>query len=183
MSEPEARSRTGGYFCLGPKIKTEKPPTEMPGANGPIHIECSIMPSMMASGLETELGYFSKIAKRENTSELPCTPVTTDRSAAQSIVNAKVKQKRLQAIGMRFYWVRDRTRQNHFQIFWEPGKKNLANYFTEHHPTYHHRAMRTKYLKPTLRDVENAIDTCTGPMQGCVGTDISGAPVELGIPK
>ena len=32
---------------------------------------------------------------------------------------------------MRFYWVRDRVIQNHIRVFWEEGKKNMADYFTK----------------------------------------------------
>ena len=37
IAEPEARSRTGGYFFLGPKSKT--PIQEMLPENGPVHVE------------------------------------------------------------------------------------------------------------------------------------------------
>eukprot|EP00978_Attheya_sp_CCMP212_P019124 scaffold53192_cov32-Attheya_sp.AAC.3 len=102
----------------------------------------------------------------------PPTPVATDNSAACSIVNDNAKQKRSRAIDMRFYWVRDRVRQGHFHVFWESGKVNMADYWTKHHPTYHHRAMRTKILRPTPRDIANAQDTHTTPrsQRGCVVT-------------
>ena len=28
--------------------------------------------------------------------------------------------------------------QQQFKIQWEPGSTNLADYFTKHHPTWHH---------------------------------------------
>ena len=52
--EPEARSRSGGYFFLRPKSKT--PIQEMPPENGPVRVECSIMINIMASATEAELG-------------------------------------------------------------------------------------------------------------------------------
>ena len=52
---------------------------------------------------------------------------------------------------MRFYWVKDRTRQNNFHIFWEEGKKNLAEYVTKHHPIWNHRAMISRYFKATKK--------------------------------
>ena len=54
ISEPEAQSRAGGYFFLGPKSST--PILSMPPQNGPLHIECSIMSNVMASATEAELG-------------------------------------------------------------------------------------------------------------------------------
>eukprot|EP00978_Attheya_sp_CCMP212_P021259 scaffold61947_cov63-Attheya_sp.AAC.5 len=53
----------------------------------------------------------------------PPTPVATDNSAAESVLNGTTKQKRSRAIDMRFYWVRDRIRQGQFHVFWEAGKK------------------------------------------------------------
>ena len=50
ISEPEARSRAGRYFVLGPKSNT--PIQEMPPDNRPVHVECSIMRNVMASATE-----------------------------------------------------------------------------------------------------------------------------------
>ena len=55
---------------------------------------------------------------------------------------------------MRFYWVRDRILQNHFHIFWEEGKKNLADYVTKHRLIWYHVAMRPRYVKATKKDIE-----------------------------
>eukprot|EP00978_Attheya_sp_CCMP212_P013980 scaffold35342_cov26-Attheya_sp.AAC.1 len=56
----------------------------------------------------------------------------------------------------------------------------MADYWTKHHPTYHHTAMRTKILHPTPRDIANAQDTRTTPrsQRGCVVTGR-----ESGIPN
>ena len=55
---------------------------------------------------------------------------------------------------MRFYCVRDRIRQNHFHIFWEEGKKYLADYVAKHHLIYHHRTMRPRYVEATQKDIK-----------------------------
>jgi hypothetical protein len=47
---------------------------------------------------------------------------------------------------MRFYWVRDRKQQGHFDIIWKPGKGNLADYYSKHHSAAHHQEMRPVYL-------------------------------------
>jgi hypothetical protein len=36
--------------------------------------------------------------------------------------------------------------QGQFNIQWEPGKFNLADYFTKNHPPAHHQALRQVYL-------------------------------------
>ena len=66
--------------------------------------------------------------------------------------------------------MRDRIRQNHFYIFWEEGKKNLVDYVTKHHAIWHYRTMRTIYLKPRTRDIENSKDWINGTGRGCAGT-------------
>jgi hypothetical protein len=48
---------------------------------------------------------------------------------------------------MRFYWIRDRVKQNQFHILWKKGSENLADYFTKHHPPAHHQRMRSRYLQ------------------------------------
>ena len=67
--------------------------------------------------------------------------------------NSKTKISR--SIDMRFYWVRDRIRQNHFHIFYEEGRKKLADYVTKHHPIWQHITMRPRYLKETKKYTED----------------------------
>ena len=64
---------------------------------------------------------------------------------------------------MRFYWVRDRNKQGHFNVFWAPGRDNLGNCFTKHHPLSHHQLILPVFLheKPT---------TETRFLQGCVNS-------------
>eukprot|EP00978_Attheya_sp_CCMP212_P025273 scaffold80937_cov51-Attheya_sp.AAC.2 len=189
-SEPGAHSRDGRFFYLGPKpFDPSKPPKGMPPLNGAIHIECGIMHNVLASAMESEMGgLFNNCQKavplRISLGEMkhpqPPTPVATDNSAACRIVNDTAKQKRSRAMDMCFYCVRDRVRQGHFHVFWESEKENMADYWTKHHPTYHHTAMRTKILHPTPRDIANAQDTRTTPrsQRGCVVTG-----KESGIPN
>ena len=47
---------------------------------------------------------------------------------------------------MRFKWLLDREQQGQFKIYWRPGKTNLADYFTKHHPPAHHRNVREIFL-------------------------------------
>ena len=155
LSETEARSRAGGFFFLSentnPSDKTAPPPP----VNGAIHIVSTIMGNVMSSATEAEVGALFHNAQDacsiRTTLEFlghpqPATPIQTDNACAEGIINDTVKQKRSKAIDMRFYWVRDRVRQNQFQVFWRKGTSNLGDYFTKHHPTSHHRDMRPIYL-------------------------------------
>jgi hypothetical protein len=77
----------------------------------------------------------------------PPTPGQTVNSTAYGIVNSSIRQRRSRAMDMRFYWVRDHVRQNHFLFYWKPGQENLGDYFTKHHPPAHHQTMRSTYLQ------------------------------------
>ena len=53
----------------------------------------------------------------------PPTPVATYNSAENIILNGTENKIKSRAIDMRFYWVSDRIRHNHFHILWEKEKK------------------------------------------------------------
>lgn len=74
----------------------------------------------------------------------PPTPLLTDNITAANLCNQLLKQKRLNAIDMHFYWLRDRTKQGQFHIFWASKDINLGYYFTKHFRAIHHRRMRGK---------------------------------------
>jgi hypothetical protein len=74
-------------------------------------------------------------------------PFETDNNTAQGILNSKMRQKLSKSFGMRYWWMNDRINQGQFNLTWAPGKFNLADYFTKHHPPWHHRQMRYKYLQ------------------------------------
>jgi hypothetical protein len=89
----------------------------------------------------------------------PATKLITDNSTADGILNGKIKQNRSKGIDMRYYWLRNCVKQGQFTVQWEPGKFNLANYFTKHHPPAHHIALQPVYLF----DVNYIPD-----LQGCI---------------
>ena len=158
LSETEARSRAGGFFFLSNPYNTSDTTAPPPKLNGAIHIVCQILSNVMASATEAEVGALFHNAQDacqiRTTLEFlghpqPPTPIQTDNSCAEGIVNNTVKQKRSKAIDMRFYWVRDRVKQGHFEIFWRKGEDNYGDYFTKHHSAAHHRAMRPIYLYET----------------------------------
>ena len=78
----------------------------MPQKNGPVHVEFSIMRNVMASATKAELGVFfvnfqnvtsirtalSKIGHPQ-----PPTPVSTDNTAENSIMNGTAKHKKIQS--------------------------------------------------------------------------------------
>jgi hypothetical protein len=155
-----ARSRAGGFFYLGNK--------DQKLFNGSISVIAKIIKNVMSSAAEAEIAALFLNAKhsipmRNTLIELghaqPPTPIRTDNSTANGIMNSTVKQNRSKAIDMRFYWLRDRVDQGQFNVFWAPGAVNLADYFTKHHSPAHHARLRPIYLS-----------TLTSPtdMQGCI---------------
>jgi hypothetical protein len=126
------------------------------------------MRMVLASATEAEVGalfYNAQEATSERTSLIfmgwpqPATPIQTDNSCAEGIINDTVKQRRSKAIDMRFYWVRDRVRQGQFRIHWKKGSDNHADYFTKHHSPAHHRQMRDNYLHKTSASTSQQLDS------------------------
>ena len=140
---PEARSRAGGYQYLSNKAGTL--------FNGPVLAVAKVIKNVMASAAEAELMALymngqEAVALRNCLETMgypqPATPMKTDNSCANGIVNNTMKQKRSKAIDMRFHWLRDRTNQGQFHIYWDRGQNNLADFYTKHHPASYHKTMR-----------------------------------------
>ena len=162
---PQARSRAGGFQYLGNLDGTLM--------NGSIAILAKIIKNVMSSAAESEIGALFMNAKiaipmRITLEELghpqPPTPIKTDNTTANGIINGTVKQQRSKAIDMRFYWLQDRVEQGQFKIYWAPGDENWADYFTKHHSPTHHRKIRPVYLKEpnSPSDLQGCIDLIKG---------------------
>ena len=76
----------------------------------------------------------------------PPTPLKTDNSTANLFVHSNIRQKRSKSWDMRFHWLRDKSTLDIFNIYWAPGKKNDADYFTKHHAPNHHIENRGKFV-------------------------------------
>jgi hypothetical protein len=72
----------------------------------------------------------------------PETPLRTDNSTDYGILNETIQQKRSKSMDMKYYWLQDRVRPKQFDVYWRPGKDNLPDYHTKHHPAQHHEDMR-----------------------------------------
>eukprot|EP00957_Ditylum_brightwellii_P016830 1268386-Ditylum_brightwellii.AAC.1 len=118
----------------------------------------------MASAAEVELGTLFANAKEavllqamltELGHQQPAAPIQVDNSTAHGIVNSNICQRKSKAIDMQLYWVKDRVKQGHFQIYWEPGRNNKADYFTKHYPPAHHK----KRSNPDIEKRDNRQST------------------------
>jgi hypothetical protein len=119
LSENEAKSRAGGFFYMG-NNKTDKKLT-----NGAILIISKVLKHLMSSAAEAEIGAVFISAKegavlRTTLEELghkqPPTPIETDNTTATCYSNGTIQQKRTKAMDMRFYWIKDRVKQGHFDV-------------------------------------------------------------------
>ena len=149
---PKARSRLAGYFYMGHHKGKQSPFTAL---NGAILVECKTILHVVASAAEAETaGLFHNaqmaIPIRNILNALghiqPATPIKTDNSTAVGFTYDNINQKRSKSWDMRYYWLRDRTNQQQFDIQWEKGASNNADYYTKHHATKHHRAIRSRYV-------------------------------------
>eukprot|EP00957_Ditylum_brightwellii_P180762 13770881-Ditylum_brightwellii.AAC.1 len=84
------------------------------------------------------------------------------------IVNKTVKQRRTQAINMRFHWVRDHCAQRHFLVYWALGTENKADYHTKHYTGAHHRRLRPEYLHGPRYLTQHVKIIGLMGLQGCV---------------
>jgi hypothetical protein len=135
LSEVAAGSRAGGFFFL-----SNHDPDDTPPINGSVLEISHMFHVKLSSAAEAEYGsaFINCQAAEPLRRTLhdmgypqPATPVQSDNECAVGLANNTVKQKRSQAMDMRFHWIRDRIRQGHFRVYWKPGTDNLADFFTK----------------------------------------------------
>ena len=79
----------------------------------------------------------------------PPTPVQTDNSTAEGIINLQVQPKHTKAMDMRFHWLRDPgVNQKQFRFYLRPGTLQQGDYWAKHHSPSHHRQIRGGILTP-----------------------------------
>jgi hypothetical protein len=109
----------------------------------------------------------------------PQTPIQTDNTLVEGVTNKKIQPKCTKAMDMRFHWLQDRESQDQLNIHWWPGKTNLADYFTKHHPPNHHTNVRAEFLtkvqylaearqKQLVNRQTTTPQTQIAKLQGCV---------------
>jgi hypothetical protein len=152
LSKPKARSRAGGHFFLSSD-------TTVPPNNGAVLNIAHIIKNVMSLATEAEpAGLYMMVRKvvyiriilKELGHKQPPTPLQTDNAMADAVINGKIQPKQTKAMDMRFHWLRDRECQQQYQIYWQPGKFNYADNWTQHHPESHHINIRKEFLMPFI---------------------------------
>ena len=104
LNEIKSPSRTGGHFFLSSDV--QNPPN-----NGVILTIAQIIDAVMSSAAEAELGALFINAKeavhmrrilQEMGHPQPRTPIQTDNSTAEGVINSRVQPKRTKAMDMRY---------------------------------------------------------------------------------
>jgi hypothetical protein len=148
LNESKSQSRAGGHFFLS--NDSQNPPN-----NGAVLTIAQIIDAVMSSAAEAELGalfinakeavHMQRILSKMGHPQ-PQTPIQTDNSTAEGVVNSRVRPRQTKSMDMRFEWLLEREQQGKFKIYWKPGKTNLADYFIKHHPLAHHWNMQGEFL-------------------------------------
>jgi hypothetical protein len=148
LSESKSRSRAGGISFFG-YLKDGTTP------NGSIECLSIVIDVILASVGEAEYAALFKTAQVCENIRSICqdmgypqqpTKIVCDNTCAVSIATDTCKLKRLKAIDMRFHWIRDRVRQNHFVVAWRPGHENLADFFTKPLAVAKHLEVKKRYI-------------------------------------
>ena len=144
---PEARSRAGGFHYLGSRDNDL--------FNAPILVLAKVIKNVMGSAAEAEVAAIHMNAQeaipiRQALEEMghpqPPTRIRTDNATAKGFVNNTIKIKRSKTFDRQFWWLKDREAQQQFEVVWEAGIYNLADYPTKHHLSPHHKKVRPIYL-------------------------------------
>ena len=145
LCAPKARSRGAGYVFLGPESR----------CNAAVQVFCQLYKVVVSSVSEAELAALFMTAKhcipmRQALLELghpqPPTTLITDNETAKNLCNDNLKQKHSKSMDMRFFWIKDRVKQNQFSVEWKSKDENLADYHTKLHAESHTIKMRPIYI-------------------------------------
>ena len=148
LSKPKSRSRAGGHMYMARKDK-------IPINNGAVFNILQTIQAIMSSTAEAELGAVfinakTAVSMQHTLIDLghsqPRTPMQTDNATAHTLPTNKTLPKALNAMDMRFNWLRCHDAQGQFRYYWQPGMQNLTDYFTKHHPATHYRSVRPTIL-------------------------------------
>jgi hypothetical protein len=168
LSESDARSRACGHFFMGWTPKDGDPIK----LNGAFFTLCAILCFVVASAAEAELdalflnckeGIMFCLTLEELGHPQPKTPIHCDNATAVGIANNTVME-------MRYFWVCDKVAHDAYDVKWHPGKENLADYQSKHHPGAHHTDVRPWYLHEHNSPLELLRASRPSTLKGCVGT-------------
>ena len=131
------------HFLRDKPASPNNPADFEPTLNGIVYVVCKILRNIMASAADAKLGDLllncqeaipTQITLEEMGYSQPPTLVQVDNSTALGIATGTIKQRKSKATDMQFYWIRDKSNQDQFNIYWKPGSTNRGDYFKKHFP-------------------------------------------------
>ncbi len=123
LNEKKRLSRAGRHFFLSNN-------DDSPHNNGAILTNATIIKAVMSSTAEAVFGALYLNAKEAiNLRQILTkmghpqlrTPIQTDITTAEGVINNKIQPKHTKAMDMRFHWLRNREAQGQLRFFWRPG--------------------------------------------------------------
>ena len=70
------------------------------------------------------------------------TPIQTDNTTAESVVNNKIFTKKKKSIDLRLHWLHCQEAQIQFCSYWDKGPNNWGDYHTKQNPPIYHESKR-----------------------------------------
>ena len=70
----------------------------------------------------------------------PKSPIQTDKSGAEGVVNNTVVPRKLKTMDRHLHWLRYREAQFQFRYYWASESLNWGDYNTKHHPPLYHES-------------------------------------------
>ena len=86
-------------------------------------------------------------------------PIKTDNSTATGFVNGNIQLKKSKVWDMKLHWLRDDNNKQFFNVHWDRGIDNDADYFTKHHPMVHYCQQRPNFVQDSFRILEDKINS------------------------
>jgi hypothetical protein len=152
--ESGARSRVGAVYMLGDTPSSLVP---LPALRQPFLVASVVLKTTAQNISEAEYGGLFTATQRSvplrNTLAAlgypqPATTAVTDNSVAKGIATGTIKQKRSRSINIAYHWIRDQVTQGYFNVLWDKGNRNLADYQTKAVPAKDFQA-----IKPTYQNI------------------------------
>ena len=76
----------------------------------------------------------------------PKTPVIVDNTTAQGLIKGTMTPKKANEYDMRAAWLKCRQAQRQFNLIWERGDTNMADYHSKTHPDHVYENKRGQFV-------------------------------------
>ena len=162
-SERGSRSRSGAIYHCGRK--------NSPGfINGPIEVSSKIQKTISVSSAEAEyialfecalrMVYLKKLCElfghAQKSSLIAC-----DNTCAVGLANGTVADAKTKHVRRKFHWIREAVAEDEFEVYWEAGVKNVADFFTKYHNSVDHH----KFTSLLMTDMDAMMNTKLAKME------------------